>query len=582
MAEHIHLLRPVGAALKPAPVLAPPVPDVAIQPPASLGGHSFSRISVFAPPVAQEAAGVRRKEDGAGVPDVSGNVAAGLSGGGQALDAGTRGFMESRFGHDFGSVRIHTDAPASRSAERIAARAYTVGTDIAFRSGEYDPGSGEGRRLLAHELAHVIQRGTARDEVLRAVATNGGTFDTTTYAPSGNGTTVGNRVGANIVLDFTPNDLVVADHIGLTQTVKTLSSSTAGGPVNNPSFVGARNQSLSLNGPGQDTGRAIDQGDPAGASTLPNTNPMYAVDNSPGHVSATLTDVLPPAGGGFGQHGHRKQRPDGTFDVGHATLADGPRRNIQFAGQEWRHSFEATALVLDGPMANTYLGSVAWGWKCDAAGTVTTDPNPITLVRAGAPTSDFMAAAAQWNSATFTDPTTGIAHNTVDLPTTTVDSATVAPGSMTTADLITRLALVNTQATALPGGPGVDRTNKEFERTALQSELARRNAKVDIHVAKKEGRYFNDEVFIKMTGPGGGTTQTPHVNMDDGASHTFLVPLGSVLPLSGPVHVEAWNYNLMSSNDLIVSKDWTPPFGPAAITAGRVRSSYDMNIQFER
>ncbi len=82
---------------------------------------------------------------------------------GHPLDAGTRAFMESRFGADFSGVRLHAGAAASTSAKSIQARAYTVGRNIVFASGEYRPGTAEGQRLLAHELTHVIQqRGGAR------------------------------------------------------------------------------------------------------------------------------------------------------------------------------------------------------------------------------------------------------------------------------------------------------------------------------------------------------------------------------------------------------------------------------------
>jgi hypothetical protein len=81
--------------------------------------------------------------------DVSGPVNEGLQSGGRPLDAEARGYMEPRFGHDFSQVRVHTDARASGSTEAVSARAYTVGNDIAFRSGEYNPGSSSGRQLLA-------------------------------------------------------------------------------------------------------------------------------------------------------------------------------------------------------------------------------------------------------------------------------------------------------------------------------------------------------------------------------------------------------------------------------------------------
>lgn len=84
-----------------------------------------------------------------------------LSGPGRALDAGARGAMEARFGHSFGHVRVHDDARAADSARAVGAHAYTVGPHVVFAEGRYAPGSSEGRRLIAHELAHVVQQGGA-------------------------------------------------------------------------------------------------------------------------------------------------------------------------------------------------------------------------------------------------------------------------------------------------------------------------------------------------------------------------------------------------------------------------------------
>ncbi len=77
---------------------------------------------------------------------------------GRPLDPATRAFFEPRFGHDFSAVRIHTDARAAESARAVDALAYTVGRDVVFGAGQYAPGTGEGRRLLAHELTHVVQQ----------------------------------------------------------------------------------------------------------------------------------------------------------------------------------------------------------------------------------------------------------------------------------------------------------------------------------------------------------------------------------------------------------------------------------------
>jgi len=81
-----------------------------------------------------------------------------LGSAGQPLDSGTRAFMEPRFAHSFGAVRIHTDGAAAASARAVHAAAYTVGHNIVFDSGRYAPDTAHGRRLLAHELTHVVQQ----------------------------------------------------------------------------------------------------------------------------------------------------------------------------------------------------------------------------------------------------------------------------------------------------------------------------------------------------------------------------------------------------------------------------------------
>lgn len=91
----------------------------------------------------------------ASVPPIVGDV---LNSPGQPLDPATRNFMEPRFGHDFSQVRVHTNAQAARSAQSVNALAYTVGRHIAFDEGQYRPDTQPGRRLVAHELVHVMQQ----------------------------------------------------------------------------------------------------------------------------------------------------------------------------------------------------------------------------------------------------------------------------------------------------------------------------------------------------------------------------------------------------------------------------------------
>jgi len=111
---------------------------------------------------------VQRMHDGGTGPRAVGDGFGARLSGGVALAADDRGFFESRMGRDFGAVRIHTGGAADASARDIGARAYTLGSDIAFADGEYSPESGAGRRLLAHELVHVVQQGGSPRSVQRA------------------------------------------------------------------------------------------------------------------------------------------------------------------------------------------------------------------------------------------------------------------------------------------------------------------------------------------------------------------------------------------------------------------------------
>lgn len=88
---------------------------------------------------------------------------------GSSLDPSTRAFMEPLFGYNFGNVVVHTDDRAAASARSMNALAYTVGNDIIFGEGQYQPNQTDGRRLLAHELTHVVQQRNQKDGISNKV-----------------------------------------------------------------------------------------------------------------------------------------------------------------------------------------------------------------------------------------------------------------------------------------------------------------------------------------------------------------------------------------------------------------------------
>jgi hypothetical protein len=88
---------------------------------------------------------------------------------GQELPAAERSFFEPRFGRDFANVRLHSGPAASELARSVQARAFTLGDAIVFGSGQYAPGTSDGRRLMAHELTHVVQQGAGGSDLVSRI-----------------------------------------------------------------------------------------------------------------------------------------------------------------------------------------------------------------------------------------------------------------------------------------------------------------------------------------------------------------------------------------------------------------------------
>ena len=126
----------------------------------------------------QRVLAVARKEesDGEVSPDVEDAIHR-AKGGGQPLDHAVRRQMESSFGGGLDHVRVHTDAHADALNRALSARAFTVGSDIFFRQGAYNPGASSGRELIAHETTHVVQQGTGQVRTKLAVNKPGDRFE---------------------------------------------------------------------------------------------------------------------------------------------------------------------------------------------------------------------------------------------------------------------------------------------------------------------------------------------------------------------------------------------------------------------
>jgi outer membrane protein OmpA-like peptidoglycan-associated protein len=135
----------------------------------SAPGQGASSPAIPVPDVQRAPASqVPHSDGGMAAPHAAEQVDAVRTGGGRPLPTQERRFFESRFGTSFAGVRIHTGSRAQEVAGTFSARAFTVGRDVVFGKGQYRPGTGAGRHLLAHELAHVVQQRGAGRRLQRA------------------------------------------------------------------------------------------------------------------------------------------------------------------------------------------------------------------------------------------------------------------------------------------------------------------------------------------------------------------------------------------------------------------------------
>ena len=127
---------------------------------------------------------VQAKEQPGATPTVSAETSSGiqsLRGRGQPLPERSRSFFEPRVGFDLRKVKIHDGSEAARLASDVRARAFTIGRDVVFGSGEYQPDTAVGKRLLAHELTHVVQQ--SGTESVKPTAPRGSIAETISRTP---------------------------------------------------------------------------------------------------------------------------------------------------------------------------------------------------------------------------------------------------------------------------------------------------------------------------------------------------------------------------------------------------------------
>jgi len=308
-------------------------------------------------------------------------------------------------------------------------------------------------------------------------------------------------------------------------------------------------------------------------------NPIYGVMTD---TSTDLTEGTPNVG--TSRRGDHVRNPDGTFQPPtSAKIDDSPRRIVDASGRTHEMTFEVAALITDGPMANTYVGAVEWGWT---SVDTTVTPKPLRAVASGAPTAGFMGAAAVWNDATMNN-ANGTTEATIDLPITSLPSSVRAAVELGTVQLLERLKIVNT---GLEGLAGAELKNREFEKRALEAEANRRSFTINVRCDRLQDTGSaasppEDEVWLSLSN-GGTMLTTSAQTITAGSQFDHKMIVGDFLPFDGPVTVRVMEHDRAGTRSrprdhAIAEFEWAPPFDPH-VELSSSNGDYSIAVRFDR
>lgn len=524
--------------------------------------------------------GLQLKEDGGGGGGGGAKAAVDPSavraqlGGGRALDAGVRARMEHGFGRSFAGVRVHDDPAAAQLSSSLSARAFTVGQDVAFSSGQYRPGTAIGDLLIAHELAHTIQQGGAA------------------YAEKNDGANEGplEREADRAALGVIGSEYGLADPASVAQQgglriqrCKDNSSSSTSTATATPTVPRVETTPYGVYNIVAD-------------STTPRTGNMLTQAEFT-RLALAWTRVNDNSAG---------MRITGT-PADRATM-------IAMFGREMGRSRTFRNLIIEitedtaRPVRmNVGRNNLGMGGFIDSWGSGNVDLNDHEFLEDTAPTGyEFMhgrgEAIIHWLAERrygVTHPGTafGPAHTSVmapgatqpryradlGLPGRTAGQSGASPGP----------GLVDMIATDDSGNQTVFRYDIshvsrvpyaiEYRPAAPTAALPvlTRNNNVDAQVSATGGA--TEPLFVRFT-TASGVVNTPDQNVVGGAAALhFTNPLRPLVPISGPITVELFRRGAGgAANTLLATISWNDPLTPATITSAVGGTSYNLSLRLVR
>lgn len=429
------------------------------------------------------------------------------------------------------------------------------------------------------------------------ITTNGGEFDNPIYDPYVS--PGGGAAGLHARLEFIPNDLVEAPsgQIALVQTATVVGNQVPSRGALRPELDQSETNVHKWD---PDQGQVLVDGGAPGVETSidqyahsdkgrndANRSPLFGVGYSSEDGATDLSQGKPSVGDT--KRGDHVRQADGTLDPPTpAILDDWAQQTVDASGQMHDATFEVAALVTGGPMADTYLGTVEWGWS---SVDFNVTPKPLRLVSPGTPTETFMSAARAWNEAEFTekDPKSGNESKvgTIDLPVTSLPSSAQAAVEQSTVDLIANLNRVTQE---MDGLSGADATNRRFEKRALEAELARREFAVTVycHQLQDSGnaaKPAEDEVSLTLSN-GRVILNSDSYTMTVGIGHAFTFSAEDFTPFDAPLQIVLNEHDRAGTrsragDDTIMNVTWASPFEAQAGNTAK-NGNYSVAVRFTR
>jgi hypothetical protein len=348
---------------------------------------------------------------------IFGPVRKGLGSSANPLDPSTRRDMEASFGFDFGQVRVHYDSRANESARALNAKAYTLGSDIVFREGHFAPNVVGGRRLLAHELTHVVQQSrasTVSTQFLKAISRPGDASEREAEISS-------DRVmsGLPASVSAIPGAVVQGD-LG---TVLGIGAGVVGAGLAAGAVAGALGRAKSKKWALTQTNTDGSAGSNYASDVAIKYNPDAGQDNCDEIAFVQNVRVIDATGASqdprsnfknritssgwtidrleqkkYGWYGYNNDgRPSGTVTPGKspkpvvaAEMTDKPQWNVP----NLTFDFETCAVCKNGTDRSKVYGCLTWGFDVDSANKLKSHSQNETA----APSAEFSEAIKQWNA----------------------------------------------------------------------------------------------------------------------------------------------------------------------------------------